>query len=264
MKKKSIIMLLCALVVMSSVAFGTIAYLTDRESVTNTFTMGDVDIIVDETEIDEETGEPVPSDPEDDDPEDDDDDYKRTEEGNEYDIVPGGEYIKDPTLTVKEGSKESYVRMVVTITKADELDKIFEELAIMYPDTFDGAFLPETCVTGWNPNNWPCYSMTKDTENNAYVLEFRYPNVVKGLDGEDVKLPALFETIKVPAEITTAQMQTINGLTIDVEGHAMQVTGFENDPAAAWAAFDAQVVAEDNLAAATQPEAGAETETEGE
>ena len=34
-KKKSLIMLVCALMIVSSVAFGTIAYLTDRAGVTN-------------------------------------------------------------------------------------------------------------------------------------------------------------------------------------------------------------------------------------
>ena len=44
MKKKSLIMLVCALMIVSSVAFGTIAYLTDRADVVNKFTIGNVDI----------------------------------------------------------------------------------------------------------------------------------------------------------------------------------------------------------------------------
>ena len=59
MKKKSLIMLVCALMIVSSVAFGTIAYLTDRAGVVNKFTLGNVDIVVDETEVDDE-GNPVP------------------------------------------------------------------------------------------------------------------------------------------------------------------------------------------------------------
>ena len=251
MKKKSFIMLLCAIVVMTSVAFGTIAYLTDRESVTNKFTMGNVDIIVDEEDVDPES----PDDPEhpDDDPEDPTD--NRTEEGNEYDIEPGGEYKKDPTMTVKAGSKEAYVRMMVEISHADELDQIFSELKIMYPDKFANGFVPADCVGGWNPNNWPCTSMTKNEEANTYVLEFRYPVTVAASETEDTVLPALFTTLKVPGEITNAQLKTIQDLTIEVQGHAIQTTGFE-DADAAWAAFDAQVTAEEKLEAATQPEQG--------
>ena len=42
MKKKSLIMLLCAALVLTSVAFGTIAYLTSQDEITNTFTMGEM------------------------------------------------------------------------------------------------------------------------------------------------------------------------------------------------------------------------------
>ena len=114
LRKKSIIMLVCALMVVSSVAFGTIAYLTDRDNVTNHFTIGDVDIKVDETKVGED-GLPVPN-----------PDYNpnnptsspnlRTEDDNYYPLIPGATYTKDPTMTVVEGSEPSYVRMVVTIS----------------------------------------------------------------------------------------------------------------------------------------------------
>ncbi len=248
MKKKSFIMLLCAIVVMTSVAFGTIAYLTDRESVTNKFTMGNVDITVDEEVVD-----PNPDpDPDPDHP----DPPERTEEGNEYEIEPGGEYKKDPTMTVKAGSKEAYVRMMVEISHADELEQIFSELKIMYPDKFQNGFVPADCVGGWDETVWPCYAMTKNEETNTFVLEFRYPEAVAAAADEDTVLPALFTTLKVPGEITTKQLQTIQEMTIVVQGHAMQVTGFEGDMDAAWAAFDAQVIAEDKLEASQQPEAG--------
>lgn len=261
MKKKSFIMLLCAIVVMTSVAFGTIAYLTDRESVTNKFTMGNVDITVDEEVVD-----PNPDpDPDPDHP----DPPKRTEEGNEYEIEPGGEYKKDPTMTVKAGSKEAYVRMMVEISHADELEQIFSELKIMYaPDKFQNGFVPADCVGGWDETVWPCHDMTKverevevvvdgvpTTETRSFfVLEFRYPEAVAAAADEDTVLPALFTTLKVPGEITTKQLQTIQDLTIEVVGHAIQTTGFA-DADAAWTAFDAQMTAEDKLAAA-QPEQG--------
>lgn len=140
MKKKSLIMLVCALMIVSSVAFGTIAYLTDRAGVVNKFTLGNVDIVVDETEVDDE-GNPVPEEPDPDDP-DPDPDYKRTEEENEYPLIPDSEYVKDPTMTVKAGSEEAYVRMVVTITNAAEVEVIFNELKTLYPLTYPNGFVP--------------------------------------------------------------------------------------------------------------------------
>lgn len=261
MKKKSLIMLLSALMIVTSVAFGTIAYLTDRAGVTNKFTIGNVDIVVDETEVDEE-GKPVPDpeyDPENPDPEHPDPN-KRTEEENEYPLLPGTSYVKDPTLTVKAGSEESYVRMMVTITSAAELKQVFDELKIMYPEKFANGFVPNEHVEGWDSSVWPCYAMTENAEENTIVLEFRYPAAVPANDEADTKLPALFTKINVPGELTGAQLQTIGGLTVDVKGHAIQTAGFENEDAA-WAAFDAQMKAEENLSGG-EGETGTEGETQ--
>lgn len=250
MKKKSLIMLLCAIVILTSVAFGTIAYLTDRESVTNKFTMGNVDIVVDEEDID--------SDP---------DDPKRTEEGNEYDIEPGGEYKKDPTMTVKAGSKPAYVRMVVELSHANALDTIFSELKIMYPERYTGEIDLSTCVDGWDATIWPCTSMEKVTrmeqavvegvftqvERSYYVLEFRYPEVVTA-NGTDLVLPALFQKLLIPGELTGVQLEKIQDMTIEVYGHAIQATGFLTAEDA-WTAFDAQALAEDKLST-LQPSVG--------
>lgn len=244
MKKKPLIMLVCALLIVSSVAFGTIAYMTDRSGVTNRFTIGNVDITVDETEVDPD-GNPIPNpdyNPDDDDPTNDDP-YLRTEEENEYPLIPGSEYVKDPGMTVKAGSEESYVRMVVTITNAAEIDAIFAELAAQYPEKYPNGFDPAACVTGRDNAVWVYTGeMVKNEVLNTYTLEFRYFEPVAPTDTEDVVLPPLFETICIPGELTNAHLSTLTGFTIDVDGHAIQTTGFA-DAAEAWAAFDAQMTA---------------------
>ena len=250
MKKKSLIMLVCALMIVSSVAFGTIAYLTDRAGVTNKFTIGNVDIVVDETEVDE-NGNPVPDpeyDPANPTPEHPDPN-KRTEEENEYPLIPGSSYTKDPTLTVKAGSEESYVRMVVTITNAAEVKAVFEELKAMYPEKYPNGFEPAAHVDGYDATVWPLYATTENTVLNTMTLEFRYPTPVTAGE-EDVRLPALFTTLNVPGELTYSQLQQLTGLAIEVNGHAIQTTGFETADEA-WTAFDAQMVAEGNVT--TQP-----------
>lgn len=248
MKKKSFIMLLCAVMVMTSVAFGTIAFLTDQSGVKNTFTVGNVDITVDETVVDPNGKPEYPGGTNPDGtPVNPDEKPNRTEEGNAYDLMPGESYTKDPTMTVKAKSKDSYVRMLVTITKASELEAVFTQLQTMYPGKFANGFLPEEHVD-WDSTNWPCSGMSKDEANNAYVLEFRYPDVVAGNETEDTVLPALFTELTVPGEITTAQLQTLADLEIEVVGQAIQATGFETVDDA-WAAFDKQTEAE----AALQP-----------
>lgn len=244
MKKKSLIMLVCALMIVSSVAFGTIAYLTDRAGVVNKFTLGNVDIVVDETEVDEE-GEPVPDpdyDPDDPDPEHPDPN-KRTEEENEYPLIPDSEYVKDPTMTVRAGSEEAYVRMVVTITNAAEVKAIFDDLKSLYPLTYPNGFVPGDFVTGRDNTKWIYTgSMAEDTTANTYTLEFRYFETVEPTATEDVVLPPLFETIRFPGEMTNAHLTTLENFEVRVDGHAIQTTGFANADEA-WAAFDAQMTA---------------------
>lgn len=237
MKKKSLIMLMCALMIISSVAFGTIAYLTDHAGVTNRFTIGNVDIVVDETEVDE-NGDPVPSDPN-----DPDAPNLRTEEENEYPLIPGSEYVKDPTMTVKAGSEKSYVRMIVTIRKAAEIDAIFAQLQAQDPDKYPNGFEPGAFVTGRDNTVWVYTgTMAKDEVQNTYTLEFRYFEAVEPTDTEDKVLPPLFKTIKLPGELTNAHLTQLEDFAIDIEGHAIQATGFDNADAA-WATFDAQTAA---------------------
>ena len=242
MKKKSLIMLVCALMIVSSVAFGTIAYLTDRAGVVNKFTLGNVDIVVDETEVDEE-GDPVPDpeyDPDDPDPEHPDPN-KRTEEENEYPLIPDSEYVKDPTMTVRAGSEEAYVRMVVTITGAAELEAIFDELKALYPLVYPNGFVPGDFVTGRDNTKWVYTGgLNKNDVTNTYTLEFRYFEPVEPVGTEDVVLEPLFETIRFPGELTNAHLSTLENFEVRVDGHAIQTTGFA-DADEAWTAFDAQM-----------------------
>ena len=46
--KRTMSMILALVLALSVTAFGTVAYMTDRDSVTNTFTVGNISIIVDE------------------------------------------------------------------------------------------------------------------------------------------------------------------------------------------------------------------------
>ena len=246
MRKKTFIMLLCALMIVSSVAFGTIAYLTDTAGVVNKFTIGNVDITVDETEVNPDGTPKYPEGTEldpDGNPVDPTVKPERTEEENTYPLIPGSEYDKDPTMTVKAGSEEAYVRMVVTITSAAELKEVFAQLQATYPDKYADGFLPEQHVTGWDNTVWQYVDTTEDTTANTMTLEFRYATTVTAADDAPLVLEPLFTTIKVPGEINNEQLETLAGLTIDVQGHAIQTTGFA-DAEAAWTAFDAQTKAE--------------------
>lgn len=207
---KPLAIVLCAVLLVAGTVLGTVAYLTDASKVVNTFTVGDVDLTLDEAVVTPD-GKPVS-------PED------RTESGNQYHLVPSVTYTKDPTVTVKKGSEESYVRMIVTINCAKELDDIFAPNGVNLTNIFNDY-----------DANWRYVTESRDAAANTVSYEFRYKSTVKASDA-DLQLEPLFKSFTVPAEITGAQLKTIADLEISVEAHAIQATGFSTDDAA-WAAF---------------------------
>lgn len=91
--KKNLLTLACALLLVVATVFTTLAYLVDSNNiVTNTFTVGKVDIDMDETNVD-------PDDPND----------PPRDKVNEYPLTPGTTHTKDPIIHVKPGSQESYL-----------------------------------------------------------------------------------------------------------------------------------------------------------
>ena len=92
--KKVIALTLCAVMLVVGSVAGTMAYLTSSTGdVVNTFTVGNVTITLDEANVDlygdVTTG--------------------RTTEGNQYKLIPGHEYTKDPVVHVENGSENSWV-----------------------------------------------------------------------------------------------------------------------------------------------------------
>jgi len=96
--KKILTLILClALVAALSVA-GTLAYLTSDDTVTNTFSVGKIEITMDESKTNE---------------------YGKVEgadrvKGNKYLLVPGHTYTKDPTVHVKSDSESAWLFVRIT------------------------------------------------------------------------------------------------------------------------------------------------------
>lgn len=207
MKKKILVACLCVALAVLTIAGTTLAYLTSTAEVKNTFTVGNVEITLDETDVDNSTAD------------------ASRDQANSYKLIPGQTYTKDPTVTVKAGSEKSYIKMTVTFTKAAELDAIFNP---------DGA--PLTSIfNGYNSTNWIYKGNTEDTTANTRTYEFWYKETVAAPDG-DVALDALFDSITVPGNITGDQLKTIAGMTITVNAYAIQADGFDT-AADAWAKF---------------------------
>ena len=218
MKTKKILALaLCAVLLVCGSVLGTMAYLTAQDAVTNTFTVGNVAITLDEQDVDKDANEK--------------DNVTINgvvrDKANSYKLLPGQTYTKDPTVHVTAGSEESYIRMFVTIDKLSALDDIFAT---------QGADL-KSIFTGYEADKWIYASESE--KDDAITYEFRYHTTVENNTDEAIDLEPLFTGIAVPEFINNDQLAAIANMTINVVAEAIQADGFDNADKA-WAAFDAQ------------------------
>lgn len=239
-KSKALLMTLCAVLLVAASVLGTMAYLTSTDEVENTFTVGNVKITLDEAKVNADgtlSG-------------------NERVKGNEYKLMPGHTYLKDPTVTVKAPSVDSYVRMKVTFNNAAAIIAFCTdpEYADDGPTGVENAFplirmvkFVEANAAKWDgiiPDNMV------DTEemlaNAKYCVKsgdtltyyFYYTDKV-GAPTADNKLPVLFDSITVPEWVTGGQLEKLNGFKISVVAEAIQADGFENADEA-WAMFAAQ------------------------
>ena len=250
-RKQVLLTAVCAVLLVATSILGTIAYLTSQATVTNTFTIGNVEIKLEETDVDEdgnvldEDGNILEK--------DDEGNYigtpNRTEEGNEYHLIPGKTYLKDPKMTVLKGSEESYIRMILTIHNKTDVETIINNHKLT-----DYSAL----IGGWDSEKWIYHDYTVDETEDTISFEFRYYTTVEGVVVDDeekeieqnVVLEPLFTELIVPGEITNEELEALydDDFKMVVEGHAIQKAGFEADTEnnktaedVAWEAFDQQV-----------------------
>lgn len=216
MKKfKALLVVACALLLVAASVFGTMAYLTSTDTVTNTFTVGKVNIKLDEAKVDAD-GKPVAN-------------AERVKE-NSYKLLPGHTYTKDPTVTVEAGSEASYVRQIVTVTFGKVLTE--KQLATKLDDIFTGY------SQKWVRNGAPVVKTEGEGDNAHTVItyEYRYNTTVSAPES-DKKLEALFTNIKIPETWTNEDLAAFGNININIVAHAIQADGFESADKA-WEAFD--------------------------
>ena len=220
--KKALLLVLCAALLVSASVMGTVAYLTAEDSVENTFTVGKVQIKLDEAKVNKDGTYAT--------------NHENRVEKNEYHLLPGQTYIKDPTVTLLQGSEKSYVRMLVKVANINNLMTVFNDPA--YYDNSDpetGVFLLQKFVGGWDDKLWVFDN--NSFEGTTGVYEFRYFAPVDALSA-DLTLDDLFETITIPGEdVTSDNIELLKDVKIDVIAQAIQAAGFA-DANAAWNAFN--------------------------
>lgn len=238
-KSKALLLTLCAVLLIAASVLGTMAYLTSTAKVENTFTVGKVEIKLDEAKV---NADGIP------------------EEGaarvtaNSYKLMPGTTYTKDPTVTVLKGSEDSYVRMKVTFNNATKIialctDPEFADevtgVENAYPlirmvkfveanaAKWDGI-IPDNMVETEDMLAMPKYfAYDKTADTLTYI--FYYRETVTATTA-DVVLPVLFDSITVPEWVTGEQLKALNNFQITVIAEAIQAGSFA-DADDAWSHF---------------------------
>ena len=184
--KKALLLALCAVLLVVSTVFATLAYLTtDVKVVKNTFTVGEIEITLDEAKVNE-YGDKVG-------------DTRVT--GNEYKLIPGHKYTKDPIVHVVEKSEPCYV---------------FVKLENGLNGIIDGTTIEAQMAA----NNW------KLLDGNVYYYK-------DSVDARSIQVDLpVFGSFELTDD---AVVKDYVNKTITVKAYAVQADGFD-DAAAAWAA----------------------------
>lgn len=124
-RTKALLLVLSALLLIVSTVFATMAYLTSTAEVTNTFSVGNVTISMDEAKVTE---------------------YGVVEgatrvTANTYKLIPGHTYTKDPTVVVEADSEKCYVfvRIVNEIATIESGTTIESQIATNGWTLLDGT-----------------------------------------------------------------------------------------------------------------------------
>lgn len=195
-KTKALALALCAVLLVVSTVFVTMAYLTSKtDVVTNTFTVGKVTITLDEADVDLMGVK----------------DSDARVKANEYKLIPGHTYIKDPTIHVAGDSENCWLFVKVENGLEDIIDA-------------------KTIENQMNDNGWSLVA----GETNIYA----YEKIATAKTG-DYKV---FDNFKLKGDANVSNYATVKdddgnitgGKTIEVTAYAIQADGFAT-AAAAWA-----------------------------
>lgn len=191
-KRKALLLSLCAVLLVVASVMGTMAYLTSTTGeVKNTFIVGNaVAITLDEADTDNNGVEITGA--------------KRVTE-NEYKLMPGHSYVKDPTVHVDATSEDCYV----FITVSNGISGI--------ESTADGYKNIANQILG---NNWKL--VNADLGLYVYAKPDDQKTVAKA--GENL---VVFNNFTVKSDAKIGDLEGVKNANITIKAYAVQVDGFE-------------------------------------
>lgn len=186
---KAVVLLMAVVLLIGCTVGGSLAWLmTKTEAVTNTFVAGGIEIELTETLLDA-TNNP---------------------NGNEYQLIPGKTYAKDPKVTVKETTNvDCYLFVKVEENNAGN--------HLTYALNFDDWIPVETATS------YRVYAREVKTTDSVKSW-----NLLKGKDGYTNGYVSVNDTL------TLGDMSTADDSALKFTAYAIQMAGFEDNFLDAW------------------------------
>lgn len=214
-KKRFVAILLCVTLVALAAIGATFAYLTDTKTVDNTFTMGNVAIKLDETNVNDPTGARVTS--------------------NAYNVYPGAVVTKDP-IVHNTGKNAAYIRATVNVSNWMNL------VGAYYPDfkyTFgqEGYKAALNLLVGELGEGWSVVGVEAGDTFTIGQFDAKFILKYDGKLASGADTTAMFQTVTIPAGIDNANTDSFK--EVKVVAQAIQADGF-NTWEDAFAAYDAK------------------------
>lgn len=224
MKNRKVLFAAVAVCLVAILACGSLAYFTTHEVATNQFMVAgydpedtkdpegddifDVDVVEDLPDDSTATWHAEPADPT------ETSDYH----GIKYeDIQPGDTLPKNPTI-VNRGQYNMFVRVKVTVTKANEWLSIAAANGIKDLTTIFGGFDASKWVLACAPEN----DAEANTLTYTYYLGTKSGETYTGTELAKGETATLFETVTIPASLTADQFATVADFSISVAADAIQ------------------------------------------
>ena len=237
MKKKllkALSLVMAAVALVAITIAGTAAYFTSSSAVTNTFTIGKVGISMFESFVTSEgkidtVKSPVGA--------------KKTSNGNNYHLQPGGNYDKDPTIYVDAASDKSFLfvksrNQISTIEAASDHGLMKEQMLmngfVLFVETPTGnVYLYAGEFNADNTKN-----IKYATDNAKYTRNFKADGKMQAIIdestpvggiGKEQAIDLFSEFSVVTNEAGTIQFEIYGGAKVTLTAFAIQTTGFVDD-----------------------------------
>lgn len=214
MKKKILALSMCIALAAIAIVGASLAYFTDTKTATNTFTMGNVKIKLDETNVNDPEGDRVTS--------------------NVYNVYPGAVVTKDP-IVHNTGKNGAYIRATVNVSNWMNL------VGAYYPDfkpTFPNADYKAALnlLVGELGEGWSVVDVVAGDVFTIGQFDAKFILKYDGVLATGADTTAMFQTVTIPAGIDNANADSFD--EVKVVAQAIQADGFDTWEDA-FAAFDA-------------------------